>query len=57
MAAKREFDTDDTTSAKRVKMENGNGKLDPASNPYLAHRYDEPTAKSKAIPQTSHSQY
>jgi len=50
MAAKREFDTDDTTSAKRVKTENGNGKLEPASNPYLAHWNDEPNMKSRAIP-------
>lgn len=50
MAAKREFDTDDTTSAKRVKMENGNGKLEPASNPYLAHWNDEPKVKSKPAP-------
>lgn len=48
MATKREFDTDDSSSAKRVKMENGNGKLDPASNPYLAHWNDEPAGKSKA---------
>jgi pre-mRNA-splicing factor ATP-dependent RNA helicase DHX15/PRP43 len=43
MATKREFDADDSASVKRVKMENGNGKLDPASNPYLAH-WDEPKA-------------
>jgi pre-mRNA-splicing factor ATP-dependent RNA helicase DHX15/PRP43 len=47
MAAKREFDTDDGTSAKRMKTENGNGKLEPGSNPYLAHWNDEPKMKSE----------
>ena len=37
MATKREHTTDDLANTKRVKMENGNGKLDGANNPYLAH--------------------
>jgi hypothetical protein len=41
MANKREYDTEDGSSAKRVKMANGNGKLDAASNPYLAHWNDD----------------
>lgn len=48
MATKREFDTEGASSAKRVKMENGNGKLDAASNPYLAHWNDD--VKSKTAP-------
>ena len=47
MATKREFDTGDNSSAKRVKMQNGNGNLDPANNPYLAHMRDNgPSSKS-----------
>jgi hypothetical protein len=57
MATKREFDTDDTASAKRLKMENGNGKLEPASNPYLAHWNDEPKMKSKATPLKNLARY
>ncbi|CAI6243729.1 unnamed protein product [Periconia digitata] len=37
MATKREFDNEDGYQAKRVKTENGNGKVDAANNPYLAH--------------------
>lgn len=49
MATKREHATEDTSSStKRVKMENGNGKLDAANNPYLAHWNDD----SKSPPVT-----
>lgn len=41
MASKREYQTDDAASTKRVKMENGNGNLDGANNPYLAHWNDD----------------
>jgi pre-mRNA-splicing factor ATP-dependent RNA helicase DHX15/PRP43 len=49
MTAKREHNDDGGASVKRVKVEsNGNGKLDAASNPYLAHwNDDKPAVKSE----------
>jgi|TARA_R110002003_G_scaffold56_4_gene5085 pre-mRNA-splicing factor ATP-dependent RNA helicase DHX15/PRP43 len=49
MTIKREHNDDDSASVKRVKVEaNGGGKLDAASNPYLAHWNDEkPALKSE----------
>lgn len=49
MATKREHTTEDTSSsAKRPKMENGNGKLDAANNPYLAHWNDDSESRRVA---------
>jgi pre-mRNA-splicing factor ATP-dependent RNA helicase DHX15/PRP43 len=48
MTVKREHNDDEGASVKRVKVENnGNGKPDAASNPYLAHWNDEKPAKSE----------
>jgi pre-mRNA-splicing factor ATP-dependent RNA helicase DHX15/PRP43 len=49
MTIKREHNDDDSTRVKRVKVEsNGDGKMDVASNPYLAHWNDEkPAVKSE----------
>jgi pre-mRNA-splicing factor ATP-dependent RNA helicase DHX15/PRP43 len=49
MTIKREHNDDEGASSKRVKVEsNGNGKMDAASNPYLAHwNDDKPAMKSE----------
>jgi pre-mRNA-splicing factor ATP-dependent RNA helicase DHX15/PRP43 len=48
MTVKREHNDVGSASVKRVKVEaNGNGKLDAASNPYLAHWNDDKPAKSE----------
>jgi pre-mRNA-splicing factor ATP-dependent RNA helicase DHX15/PRP43 len=49
MTIKREHHDDDNASAKRLKVEsNGNGNMDAASNPYLAHwNDDKPKMKSE----------
>jgi pre-mRNA-splicing factor ATP-dependent RNA helicase DHX15/PRP43 len=45
---KREFDDDGNARVKRVKTEsNGDGKMAPAANPYLAHWNDEKPVKSQ----------
>ena len=45
---KREYGDDDSARVKRVKTEsNGEGKMDAAANPYLAHWNDEKPVKSE----------
>ena len=46
---KREYGDDDSARVKRVKTEsNGEGKMDAAANPYLAHWNDENTLLEKS---------